>query len=145
LVLAGIAAGVAFVLSCSSGPMVFGQPIDMAMMNGNCGTCTRMVTADTDLAQLSSGTVPSPGASTLVVTGPFVLTDVVPAPQGQATLTLGPGTSCPLTGATTWLLQLSNLNGVENIHGARLPVPSGSVVCGTATNGPMLWSGFKPY
>jgi hypothetical protein len=118
-------------------------------MAQSCGSCTvdgpvqiagptKVITADTDSAQLMSGstTIPANG-NALVVKGPFVLTDL----YGWG-VSMGPGSSCPLAAPVA-------ITGYNNfLTGARIFIPAGSIVCGNnGTNGSVsvLWSGFQPY
>jgi hypothetical protein len=139
LLVTGICAGIALVLSCGSGPS--------NTMAQSCGSCTvsgpiqiagptKVITADTDSAQLSSGTAPANG---LIATGPFVLTDLSPNldPGQSVSAQIGAGTSCPLTGTP---IQFLGYQGA--VVGARIFVPAGSVAC--APSG-ASWAGFKPY
>jgi hypothetical protein len=106
------------------------------------------------------------GAGVILVTGPFVLTDATSGSGAQAGsdaygafLVVQPtAASCPaLTGgqpegapgyvATVY----STVYSVQDIHGGRYLVPSGSMLCAYGPGGPLdwigevQWAGFRPY
>lgn len=142
LFFAGACAAIAYVVSCSGPPR---PSMDMAVAQSAMKTLTN----DTDIAQLQSGTISTPGASALITQGPFVLTDVMVSGiiDNQNTVDIGTGTTCPVTvGAPTISFIVY---GSTPMHGGRIVVPAGSVACisavGTDTVNGTVWSGFKPY
>ncbi len=165
---AGAALGLVIV-SCGDGAI---DMIGDAMMDGgmigdasaqSCASCTasgavRMITADTDPEQFVGGIVEVEDSNpdTLVVTGPFVLTDAM-ATAGDGRLflyTLGAadnGGACadvPLADGAVARLESTSGDGDDaEIHGARIFIPAGQLLCASRLSGaPALrWAGFRPY
>jgi hypothetical protein len=167
--LAGVALGVTFVVSCDKGPGESradtggGSP-------GTCGSCAiagPLETADTDLAQLESGggscnvSVPNaglgPALGVKLAEGPIVITDfAADATFTGVHLTTMPKGSDPATASARFLAYVGTgqgINGIAfsnrpNVHGARMFVGEGEevwAICdqGNATN--VSYSGFHPY
>jgi len=172
LVIAGVLGGIAFIMSCSGPGNMISQLMDMARASddagntGTCGTCTvsgsidvnpvtiagasvplNVRTADTDASRLVSGFVPTSASNTVVVTGPVVITDVRPDSNGSAVFQIGTGATCPPSAPHYFTVNTAASTGAVNtIHGGRILVPAGSVLCvSSSTNGEVLWAGFKPY
>ena len=100
---------------------------------------TRMLTADTDADQLTTGTIEVPANSpTKVLDGPFVLTDLMNS--GALVLSVVAGSDCTQVGRSIPF----------TLQNARWVVKNGESLC--ATSGPnvtlpnsLTWNGFKPY
>src|SRR4051794_36224168 len=114
LVLSGVLAGVAFTLSCDKGP----APSPAQEAAGPM----KVLTADTDINQLAVGKASAPDA--VVVTGPFVLTDLTLVGAGMI---IGAGTTCPVAAAS------ATFSGTGAPTAVRIPVPAGSVACAFIT------------
>jgi len=135
LVLAGVGAGIALVLSCNGPSNTMAQTCGSCTVDGPVQIAgpTKVITAETDIAQMVTGSA-SAGTESMAV-GPVVITDIY---GFQPTVQIGPGTACPVAGPIA-------LDSNEySIRGARIVVPAGSVGCVKAATD-YWWSGYKPY
>jgi hypothetical protein len=145
--------------------------VDGGVEGGACG-CTVSVTgpiqnvpASENPAQLTRGNLTGlSAAGSLVVTGPFVLTDAValavnPGVAAAASLIVQPAAAtCPTlsVAADTTPGYVSTVSvdypAIAAIHGGRYAVPAGQMLCAyvipSASNswlGELQWAGFVPY
>ncbi len=106
----------------------------------------KTITAETDAHQLQSGSVfPAAFAWALLAKGPFVLTDAAlqyttssAAPQ----IAVVSGTDCGSAATSTFQMAF---NATTPLHGGRIFVPSGSVLCATTSGNTIIWSGYATY
>ena len=128
-------------------------------MPSQCGACVvsdpiaikgpvKVITADTDPAQLVSGSADVSGPSTWqeLEAGPLIITDLLfaVANGAQVSFAIASAGKC---GSKRDPLALLDLDRVISIQGARLPIKQGQVLCAMsdALNGVVRWSGFRPY
>lgn len=115
---------------------------DLDEFGGSAGAspvASKVVTADTDMAQYQSITIeiasPQP-----ILQGPFFVTDVV-ADHPVALFTVT-GSDC----ATPQTKVLVAPQGTSQFHGMRLPVLAGQSLCqGPTATGTLTVMGFRPY
>lgn len=100
---------------------------------------TAVITAETDIRQLQSGFLQGAFNWIPLVSGPFVLTDLV-ATSNSGDLKVVPAADCSAGSPYVPRLPVE-----QPIHGMRLPVPSGYVACISAPSQNVVWSGFTPY
>jgi hypothetical protein len=129
----------------------------------SCASCNaagavRMVTADTDPAQLESGITveDEPGMpDPFVVAGPFVLTDAIAtAGTGRTFLYTTEGDAaddCAMAalsnGALARLESAVDTGDDRGLQGVRILIPAGQVLCASTLDGSprVRWAGFRPY
>ncbi len=128
-------------------------PDAMAQEAGTCGTCSvsgpvtvqgSVLTADTDAAQLRSGTASAnPSLGSRVFDGPFVLTDAL-GTTGSVILFIQPAGDCSFSSSSTPIARFSQNS---HITGAKFLVAAGRSLCslGVSNNEDFSWSGFVPY
>src|SRR5207249_1657156 len=134
-------------VSAIADPVKIAGPVDVNVSGVKLDlSSTKFVSADTDIKQLVAG----PGYNNAMpakpmVAGPFVITDVSMG-NGGGILTVGVDNSCPVVKADMTInMNAPNGFGLQ-IHGARIPVPTGSVACVSGQGNLDSWfSGFKPY
>lgn len=107
----------------------------------------KVVTADTDMAQYASITTTTTAldpVDTLIVEGPFFITDAIAV---TSVLTTVQGNDCSIPVEKHTIVLTGNVNtGVTQFHGLRLPVLSGQSLCvKSAINYNVTVLGFKPY
>lgn len=115
-----------------------------------CAMCSssgalRVVTADSDQAQLRNGTSDVPfGTNVQLVGGPFVLTGVRDLDFPAARLYIAEGGCEAATDDA-----VAEVLGRESLHGLHLWVPAGSLLCArvaAVSGNTRLWhTGFVPY
>jgi hypothetical protein len=135
-----------------------------------CSAPVQSVPASENPAQLVRGNTmvtatSSAGVMTLVLTGPFVLTDAAIAATYTSNVDLyveAAASACPAPSATTvadYLGRVSYVNSypagstnstalvAESIHGGRYIVPAGKMLCAVQNGipGAVQWAGFRPY
>ena len=109
----------------------------------------KVVTADNDIGQYASISL-VPLKIDKVVDGPFFVTDLYCANNGNSALTLDTvtGGDCSVPAASHTVVLAVNGNvpySVPQAHGIRLPVLSGQTLCGTVGSSACTVLGFKPY
>jgi hypothetical protein len=155
-ILAGVASGIAFVVSCDTTASSHAQGVveDELQQHHKAPRPEKVITADSDPNQLVAGSrAVGFDATTFLVSGPLVVSDVEVVWGWSAALAtelwLQPndgGAECDGTGQ----LLFASMGEVRN-HGTRLFVPAGRNLCvhieqASSFRPPMAsWSGFKPY
>lgn len=107
------------------------------------GGVLRVMTADTDPAQLLTGVVRG-GAAQEVVSGPFVLTDLQADPVQYDLYLAAAGSTCTSTSASAdFVAQTSDATGMHIV------VAAGETLCAAVSGGQssdrLRWAGFRPY
>jgi hypothetical protein len=103
----------------------------------------KVVTAETDIAQYQSITIPSSNPNgAMVVSGPFFVTDMY-APTGNGFLAVvTSGSDCNAASPQNAALNLQG--SPAQIHGIRMPVLKGQSLCAIEAPGATIL-GFAPY
>ncbi|WP_394841055.1 hypothetical protein LZC95_28765 [Pendulispora brunnea] len=156
----GVIAGVASVVSFGSGhpaagsreqgrptqvenhvAPVLGVHVASAASPSVAAEPTAVATADTDMRQLRAGFMFTDQGAKFAVNGPFVLTDLSmgSSPPFVSVYVVPAGTDC-----SGPIFDYRILEAQGEVHGARIPIPSGSSAC-IQGNFAVSWSGFVPY
>lgn len=110
---------------------------------------SKVVTADTDIGQYVSITIPfiaSPDAPTKVVEGPFFITDVISPRESPLSIVQGNDCSVSEDKLIPVVIFYDQFNAVKQVHGLRLPILAGQSVCAVqSANFKVTVLGFKPY
>jgi hypothetical protein len=135
------AGGVGGAATSSSGNTSSGMSSSSSTSSG--AAPAKVVTADNDIAQYLSITVPVASMPQKVVDGPFFVTDVF----GQLTLDMVTGGDCTVPQSQhTTLLGTNNTTTFPQVHGMRMPILANQTLCAnTNSSSPAAVLGFRPY
>lgn len=137
----------AVAVSSVAAPVKVAGPVDVNVAGPvTVAGPVKAITADTDVHQIQGGAVYGASNTWLLLTkGPFVVTDLA---LQYTTSTAAPriaivaGADCTNASYSSYQLGFS---GTAPMHGGRIVVPSGSVVCATTDGNTVIWSGYAPY